>query len=1520
MIRQRFWLSSPLVKLALMFLACVGAVHALPSGQYPLFREAKYRSFICRWTASRERWDRAQGKWLYDFKLAWDVSNPDGLRWQEPMLLVDTVYGLVDTTVERTIGFEPGHTVMIREGGWDAGAGGFIHNGSVPRTFVVPPAPWLDPDCTRASDLKIGGPCDRGMAVAGAHVMLCSLSITDTPLNYAPPFGPSIDFTLTYNQREESRHPTGFFYSHVGRKWQYSWLSYVDEVKEVDAPIIMGFLSTLTPTVALPGGGVERYGASLPFGSSAPVPASLAFASLVDNRATLARVSDTLYERREPDGAKLVFGHLWGGRFFLTEIVDRQGNRLVLGYDAAHRVSTITDAAGGITTFSYEHSDNFLITRVTDPFGRYCTLAYDASGRLKTITDTVGMSSGFTYEADDFISALTTPYGTSRFAYGDGAGTRWLTLTDPNNAVEKLQYYDNITTLPNLGAMPSASGLLTSPADDQKRYTLYWNKKAMAERPNETAAAHLFHWMLGKTYGPSGSLQDEKRSLENRVFYNYYGQTEANIEGTSRRPTIIARSLDDGTSQVLRRTYDMYGNTTKIVDPVGRQTSFIYDSNGIDLTEMRQNTGPSDNDYAVLSQFTYNAQHLPLTVTDASRQVTSLTYNSAGQVRTITNPRSETTTFWYHSTGQAATLPLDDTATGYLVQVDGPLSGATGTMRYDAAGLPRSVTDSSGYTVITAYDDFGRPTRTTYPDGTYEEVTYDRLDVAKVRDRRGRMTTMKYNSVRQLEKVVDPLQRVTQYEWCKCGALEALIDPLGQTTRWLYDIQFRPTDKFFADGTRMTYSYENSTSRVRAITDAKRQVAAYTYFADDALKQVSYANASVATPTVDFTYDLYYSRLATMVDGNGTTSYAYNPIPVSDPQPGAGRLASIDGPLANDTISYTYDQLGRVSTRSINGSANAASFVYDALGRTSSVTNPLGPFTFGYMGTTGRLDHMIYPNGQRTNYSYYPMVGTVLGNGDQRLQQIENLKAGGVNVSTFEYTYDAAGVIQTWSRKVDAASALTSAFKYDRADQLTEAAIPSTSSQVRNYVYRYSRAGNRLSEQIDGGVTSAQHNVVNQVVALSPSGPIRFEGTVSEPSNVTVHGQTASVDATNNFTADVRLSPGTSTVAITATDGSGNVATRNYQVAVDSGTARALSYDGNGNLVNDGAGRTYGWDAANRLVQVTQGTAVTEFVYDGLGRRVKEKLNGAVVKQWVWCEGPQPAEERDGSNAVTKRFFGGLGQQIAGASYYFTADHLGSVREMVDASGVVRARYEYDPYGRSTKVLGDLDADFGFTGFHRHQGTGLSLTLYRAYDPVLGRWLSRDTIGENGGINLYGYISNRPINGIDPLGLFVAPPVVGPAPPPVIAGVLVFQIGYGVGTIIDTTLGVSDKIASWYGPKPEDFHAPRVQGAMPPPRPPKPPRGGAAAACPNSPNGENEHTASGREAHKWWQPPEGYRTDFEFDNGLKPDAINFQTRNILELKPNNPQAIQQGMRQIQKYIKAAQEQFGGTWTGQVVTR
>jgi RHS repeat-associated protein len=138
------------------------------------------------------------------------------------------------------------------------------------------------------------------------------------------------------------------------------------------------------------------------------------------------------------------------------------------------------------------------------------------------------------------------------------------------------------------------------------------------------------------------------------------------------------------------------------------------------------------------------------------------------------------------------------------------------------------------------------------------------------------------------------------------------------------------------------------------------------------------------------------------------------------------------------------------------------------------------------------------------------------------------------------------------------------------------------------------------------------------------------------------------------------------------------------------------------------------------------------------------------VRQLIW-DGLSIAEQRNSSDSVVKQFFS-QGQINSGTPLFYTRDHLGSIREVANASGDLVTRYNYDPYGRRTVVTGPDDVDFGFTGHFYHAQSGLHLAPYRAYSADLGRWLSRDPYQEIDGPNVYAYAKNGPSTYIDPLG------------------------------------------------------------------------------------------------------------------------------------------------------------------------
>ena len=85
-------------------------------------------------------------------------------------------------------------------------------------------------------------------------------------------------------------------------------------------------------------------------------------------------------------------------------------------------------------------------------------------------------------------------------------------------------------------------------------------------------------------------------------------------------------------------------------------------------------------------------------------------------------------------------------------------------------------------------------------------------------------------------------------------------------------------------------------------------------------------------------------------------------------------------------------------------------------------------------------------------------------------------------------------------------------------------------------------------------------------------------------------------------------------------------------------------------------------------------------------------------------------------------------------------------------------------------------------------------------------------------------------------------------------------------------------------------------------------------------NGETAATAYGKAMHASWDYGPGFRSEFTLKAGGRVDGINFQTREIIELKPNNPRAIRMGNQQLDDYIAKLNAQFpGDPWTGRVVT-
>jgi RHS repeat-associated protein len=233
------------------------------------------------------------------------------------------------------------------------------------------------------------------------------------------------------------------------------------------------------------------------------------------------------------------------------------------------------------------------------------------------------------------------------------------------------------------------------------------------------------------------------------------------------------------------------------------------------------------------------------------------------------------------------------------------------------------------------------------------------------------------------------------------------------------------------------------------------------------------------------------------------------------------------------------------------------------------------------------------------------------------------------------------------------------------------------------------------------------------------------------------------------------------------------------------------------------------WDADNRLLAINQGTLRSEFSYDGDSRRVRivEKSGQTVTsdRRFLWCATEICEERNAGGGTAVKRYFAG-GVQQTGQSFFQSRDHLGSIRELSDGVGAIKARYDYDLYGKRSVVTQDQVADFGFTGHYTHGETGLTLAPYRAFDSDSGRWVSEDPLGMSGGVNLYTYGLQNPVNYYDPTGGFaIAAPLI--------------PYGLSAAGALLAAAGIGWQLGQHYEPPVDIF--PPTPPPMPPPRPPR---------------------------------------------------------------------------------------------------
>jgi RHS repeat-associated protein len=149
---------------------------------------------------------------------------------------------------------------------------------------------------------------------------------------------------------------------------------------------------------------------------------------------------------------------------------------------------------------------------------------------------------------------------------------------------------------------------------------------------------------------------------------------------------------------------------------------------------------------------------------------------------------------------------------------------------------------------------------------------------------------------------------------------------------------------------------------------------------------------------------------------------------------------------------------------------------------------------------------------------------------------------------------------------------------------------------------------------------------------------------------------------------------------------------------------------------------------------------VTYYHYDPRGKLIAETDgSGSPLRDYIYLGDEPVAVKVHGAQA---------------GIYYYINDHLGTPQRLIDSAGQVVWRADYDPFGQAAvDPASTVENSLRFPGQYFDEETGLHYNWHRYYDPQTGRYLTPDPIGLEGGINLYLYVQNNPINFIDPTGL-----------------------------------------------------------------------------------------------------------------------------------------------------------------------
>jgi len=1063
---------------------------------------------------------------------------------------------------------------------------------------------------------------------------------------------------------------------------------------------------------------------------------------LTGTRDALNNLTQTLYNANSQvteaiDALNHTTQYLYDSLGRQTVTIDGLGNRTTQVLDNDGNVAVTIDANNHRTSYTYNASNQ--VASITNPGGFITTNLYNTAGQLTETFDGNNHSTTFAYDlVGRQVSVTNAAHNTVTTLYDKAGQATGSTDANGNTSQFLLNSNGQLTeTIDAAGRATSqvydADGRVTGSYDALGNLSkTYYNALGQVTQTTDALNNNTKSF-----YDAQGNLTETLDALNNATTFSY---------DADNRQTVVYGPLGDRTTTL----YDAVGRVTQVTEANGHSTQYLFDAAGrqsvvVDalggrvttlLDAAGQTTGLQDQ-LGRTTTYLLNALGQATSIIDPSGGQTYRFYDGAGNVTESKDANNNVTTFAYDAVNRlTSTRDAGTNFTQYLRDANGNLTetidakGYASYLQYNADNQVTVTIDGATNRTTQLYNARGDLTETIDGSGNTTQYGYDADGRQNtVTDGTGQTTTTLYDALGRATQVTDPLGHTTQYLVDAEGRQTVMIDGDGNRTTQLFDAVGNMTSLRDASANTTTFAYDalnrrtgqtdqlghlstilyDAASQMTSTTDALGRQVTFSY--DSAGRQTgqTWHNADGSVQQVlTFTFDAAGNNL-TASNAQGTYTMTYNAL----------NQVTLVKEMFSQTLTFTYDAVGHRTQVQDNFGTETSTY---------NMANQLQSRVYAGISTTAvRIDEAYRGNHQlstltrSSNTVGTTVVGstTYLYDAANRVTAINHYNGSGTALATYAYSYDHASRLAS---EVDSGTR-TLTYTYDNANQLTADSL---------HTYTYDGTGNR-----------------NNTGWSTPT------GSENELQSATLVSGTWSYiyDADGNMT---KKSLGASAETWTYTYDDGNEMTEAKQYTKDPGNGGVLEQDD-----------VYKYDAfGNRVEKDVTASGVTttqRYAYDGWNSDTPAGVGN--VKWEVFAD-------LDGTNALQTRYLRGdrvdqLFARIAsdGTAAWLLTDHLGTVVNVTDNSGVLKDTILYDGYGNITsESASSWGGRYKWTGREQDTETSLQYSRARYYDASTNRWASQDPMMfDAGDSNLYRYVSDQPTTNLDPSGFESA--ALTPQPP-----------------------------------------------------------------------------------------------------------------------------------------------------------